>query len=152
MRLITIFMFVFVLMIRRPPRSTRTATLFPYTPLSRAAPPPPSCSPPSIPSPPTWRGAGDPGARPVPLAMESRMAVCTFTRLDAWCVDVFGPDDDPVLQGTVDGLPHVSTPIEALSPDDRYARGNDGPYTPSAHRPTRPTGWKGLHPIGRGGG
>src|SRR3546814_15967198 len=31
-------------MIRRPPRSTRTATLFPYTPLCRSdeAPPPPS--------------------------------------------------------------------------------------------------------------
>src|SRR3546814_19232589 len=30
----------FVLMIRRPPRSTRTATLFPYTTLFRSRPPP----------------------------------------------------------------------------------------------------------------
>src|SRR3546814_20707274 len=30
-------MFVFVLMIRRPPRSTRTDTLFPYTTLFRSA-------------------------------------------------------------------------------------------------------------------
>src|SRR3546814_15280117 len=32
-----VFVFVFVLMIRRPPRSTRTDTLFPYTTLFRSA-------------------------------------------------------------------------------------------------------------------
>src|SRR3546814_1864328 len=32
----------FFLMIRRPPRSTRTDTLFPYTPLFRSAAPPPA--------------------------------------------------------------------------------------------------------------
>src|SRR3546814_12994849 len=32
------FMFFFFLMIRRPPRSTRTDTLFPYTTLFRSAP------------------------------------------------------------------------------------------------------------------
>src|SRR3546814_15171652 len=32
----SIFMFVFFLMIRRPPRSTRTDTLFPYTTLFRS--------------------------------------------------------------------------------------------------------------------
>src|SRR3546814_16828328 len=31
-----VLMFVFFLMMRRPPRSTRTATLFPYTPLFRS--------------------------------------------------------------------------------------------------------------------
>src|SRR3546814_20160245 len=30
------FLFLFLLMIRRPPRSTRTDTLFPYTPLFRS--------------------------------------------------------------------------------------------------------------------
>src|SRR3546814_16931408 len=35
--LVTFFMFVFFLMIRRPPRSTRTYTLFPYTTLFRSA-------------------------------------------------------------------------------------------------------------------
>src|SRR3546814_1238084 len=39
-------------MIRRPPRSTRTDTLFPYTTLFRSTPPPRSSSPPApIPSP-----------------------------------------------------------------------------------------------------
>src|SRR3546814_3616997 len=33
--------FIFFLMIRRPPRSTRTDTLFPYTTLFRSRPPPP---------------------------------------------------------------------------------------------------------------
>src|SRR3546814_1947310 len=33
------FMFIFFLMIRRPPRSTRTATLFPYTTLFRSCRP-----------------------------------------------------------------------------------------------------------------
>src|SRR3546814_1428268 len=33
------FIFYFFLMIRRPPRSTRTDTLFPYTTLFRSAPP-----------------------------------------------------------------------------------------------------------------
>src|SRR3546814_5362602 len=33
----TVFLFVFFLMIRRPPRSTRTDTLFPYTTLFRSA-------------------------------------------------------------------------------------------------------------------
>src|SRR3546814_13147800 len=32
-----LFVFVFVLMIRRPPRSTRTDTLFPYTTLFRSS-------------------------------------------------------------------------------------------------------------------
>src|SRR3546814_19823788 len=32
-----VLMFVFFLMIRRPPRSTRTDTLFPYTPLFRSS-------------------------------------------------------------------------------------------------------------------
>src|SRR3546814_20069209 len=32
-----VFIFFFFLMIRRPPRSTRTDTLFPYTTLSRSA-------------------------------------------------------------------------------------------------------------------
>src|SRR3546814_6312830 len=38
----TLFLFLvfFFLMIRRPPRSTRTDTLFPYTTLFRSAPPP----------------------------------------------------------------------------------------------------------------
>src|SRR3546814_9947619 len=35
-----IFVFVFFLMIRRPPRSTRTDTLFPYTTLFRSRPEP----------------------------------------------------------------------------------------------------------------
>src|SRR3546814_4920153 len=34
---IFLFLFVFFLMIRRPPRSTRTDTLFPYTTLFRSA-------------------------------------------------------------------------------------------------------------------
>src|SRR3546814_12416777 len=33
---LTVFFFVFFLMIRRPPRSTRTDTLFPYTTLFRS--------------------------------------------------------------------------------------------------------------------
>src|SRR3546814_12872415 len=33
---VVVFMFVFFLMIRRPPRSTRTDTLFPYTTLFRS--------------------------------------------------------------------------------------------------------------------
>src|SRR3546814_11866610 len=37
--------FVFFLMIRRPPRSTRTDTLFPYTTLFRSAQPPHVMSP-----------------------------------------------------------------------------------------------------------
>src|SRR3546814_14730297 len=36
-----IFCFFFFLMIRRPPRSTRTDTLFPYTTLFRSPPPKP---------------------------------------------------------------------------------------------------------------
>src|SRR3546814_6359358 len=36
----THYLFVFFLMIRRPPRSTRTDTLFPYTTLFRSAAPP----------------------------------------------------------------------------------------------------------------
>src|SRR3546814_13818881 len=35
-RLLFLFVFVFCLMIRRPPRSTRTDTLFPYTTLFRS--------------------------------------------------------------------------------------------------------------------
>src|SRR3546814_8204360 len=35
----------FFLMIRRPPRSTRTDTLFPYTTLFRSPDPPPPCRP-----------------------------------------------------------------------------------------------------------
>src|SRR3546814_7890721 len=35
-------LFFFFLMIRRPPRSTRTDTLFPYTTLFRSSPSPPS--------------------------------------------------------------------------------------------------------------
>src|SRR3546814_7421482 len=35
-----LFVFVFFLMIRRPPRSTRTDTLFPYTTLFRSVQPP----------------------------------------------------------------------------------------------------------------
>src|SRR3546814_14398967 len=38
-------MFLFFVMIRRPPRSTRTATLFPYTTLSRSASTPPTPRP-----------------------------------------------------------------------------------------------------------
>src|SRR3546814_13890623 len=37
--------FVFFLMIRRPPRSTRTDTLFPYTTLFRSHPTPPGFAP-----------------------------------------------------------------------------------------------------------
>src|SRR3546814_15586486 len=42
MPLVLILLFLFFLMIRRPPRSTRTDTLFPYTTLFRSvsAPPP----------------------------------------------------------------------------------------------------------------
>src|SRR3546814_1075192 len=36
MRLCIVFLFIFFLMIRRPPRSTRTDTLFPYTTLFRS--------------------------------------------------------------------------------------------------------------------
>src|SRR3546814_10355999 len=39
-----ILLFFFVLMIRLPPRSTRTDTLFPYTTLFRSAPSPPAAS------------------------------------------------------------------------------------------------------------
>src|SRR3546814_15489310 len=35
--ILVVFCFVFFLMIRRPPRSTRTDTLFPYTTLFRSA-------------------------------------------------------------------------------------------------------------------
>src|SRR3546814_4134196 len=56
---------VFFLMIRRPPRSTRTDTLFPYTTLFRSRPTPPSTltagAPARRPSSATW-----PGARPTP--------------------------------------------------------------------------------------
>src|SRR3546814_7116652 len=38
-----ILLFVFFLMIRRPPRSTRTDTLFPYTTLFRSIPSDPLC-------------------------------------------------------------------------------------------------------------
>src|SRR3546814_9710907 len=40
--MITIFIFFFFLMIRRPPRSTRTDTLFPYTTLFRSSWPRPA--------------------------------------------------------------------------------------------------------------
>src|SRR3546814_4789661 len=36
MYLLTLFVFIYFLMIRRPPRSTRTDTLFPYTTLFRS--------------------------------------------------------------------------------------------------------------------
>src|SRR3546814_13460483 len=36
-RIFLLFLFLFFLMIRRPPRSTRTDTLFPYTTLFRSA-------------------------------------------------------------------------------------------------------------------
>src|SRR3546814_6651553 len=38
MRIVVIWLLVFFLMIRRPPRSTRTDTLFPYTTLFRSHP------------------------------------------------------------------------------------------------------------------
>src|SRR3546814_20034705 len=38
-------------MIRRPPRSTRTDTLFPYTTLFRSLKPPPASMPPDLPPP-----------------------------------------------------------------------------------------------------
>src|SRR3546814_18796477 len=49
------FVLFFFLMIRRPPRSTRTDTLFPYTTLFRSRRPSPRSPPPSTkpPSPPT---------------------------------------------------------------------------------------------------
>src|SRR3546814_4035854 len=40
-----LFYIFFFLMIRRPPRSTRTDTLFPYTPLFRSPPGPPAAAP-----------------------------------------------------------------------------------------------------------
>src|SRR3546814_19971965 len=51
----TLVVIFFFLMIRRPPRSTRTDTLFPYTTLFRSRPPP---SPPSRRSRWTQRGDG----------------------------------------------------------------------------------------------
>src|SRR3546814_5419221 len=67
-------------MIRRPPRSTRTDTLFPYTTLFRSGgplpPPPPPlpvrrCPHPAAPLPPKWLPP------PVPLAVpRSRSAPC----------------------------------------------------------------------------
>src|SRR3546814_1599911 len=47
----------FCLMIRRPPRSTRTDTLFPYTTLFRSQPPLASCRP--VLTVRTWAGLGD---------------------------------------------------------------------------------------------
>src|SRR3546814_14375617 len=47
--------FVFFLMIRRPPRSTRTDTLFPYTTLFRSKPPCPAMAESPTPAPPGWR-------------------------------------------------------------------------------------------------
>src|SRR3546814_11907933 len=43
--LFTLFILFFFLMIRRPPRSTRTDTLFPYTTLFRSAPDAQPCPP-----------------------------------------------------------------------------------------------------------
>src|SRR3546814_20964099 len=50
------YIIVFFLMIRRPPRSTRTDTLFPYTTLfrSRSSEGPPSCAGPGR-TPPMWK-------------------------------------------------------------------------------------------------
>src|SRR3546814_16569871 len=48
---IQLVLFLFVLMIRRPPRSTGTDTLFPYTPLFRSGPVP------AIPDEPRWSRA-----------------------------------------------------------------------------------------------
>src|SRR3546814_7384468 len=45
---------VFFLMIRRPPRSTRTDTLFPYTPLFRSVPRTRSGAPPGLSAEPAW--------------------------------------------------------------------------------------------------
>src|SRR3546814_8640255 len=53
------FSFCFFLMIRRPPRSTRTDTLFPYTTLFRS---PAATTPPTWPPAAPWR----PGTRPRP--------------------------------------------------------------------------------------
>src|SRR3546814_12369154 len=59
---------VFFLMIRRPPRSTRTDTLFPYTTLFRSCPHPPACADSICRSrrtaPPTVRHRGSPAAPP----------------------------------------------------------------------------------------
>src|SRR3546814_11234031 len=55
-----LFLYLFFLMIRRPPRSTRTDTLFPYTTLFRSEPSPPRRALGGD----RGHGAGDPWPRP----------------------------------------------------------------------------------------
>src|SRR3546814_16311897 len=64
--MILMFVFFFFLMIRRPPRSTRTDTLFPYTTLFRSDPH--SMSPPRLPE----RSIRANPVRPAPKRSDSR--------------------------------------------------------------------------------
>src|SRR3546814_5012946 len=74
---------VFVLMIRRPPRATRTDTLFPYTTLFRSARPTSSAYSPITRHTPT---------KPSSSAITEKMkSVCASGRYDSFCTDAPRP-------------------------------------------------------------
>src|SRR3546814_838132 len=92
----SVYVFVFFLMIRRPPRSTRTDTLFPYTTLFRSAAP----------------GFSHARPGPLPLASQRRMAAAPAAQPPGP-----GPGGLPVLarrpHRALSGRPSMSLPAPA---------------------------------------
>src|SRR3546814_20160731 len=95
-------------MIRRPPRSTRTDTLFPYTTLFRSLPfPPAGCFPSSSPQP--LRGVA-----PLPPYRRHQRAASTATRA-ADRADI-----------STDQVAHLRACAPHRSEDERVSRGLEG--------------------------
>src|SRR3546814_21105600 len=98
---------VFVLMIRRPPRATRTDTLFPYTTLFRSARPTSSAYSPITRHTPT---------KPSSTAITEKMkSVCAAGRYDSFCTDAPRP--------TPNHSPRPTAISELLSwePEERWS-------------------------------
>src|SRR3546814_17030250 len=111
--------FFFLLMIRRPPRSTRTDTLFPYTTLFRSQPgragdrPPPAQHPAHADHPSRLSGPGAGIARHCDLSMEN----CKMTKLK------LGPlTEDKPVKVTIDLPGALHSDIVAYA--DALAREN----------------------------
>src|SRR3546814_20418114 len=130
-------LFIFFLMIRRPPRSTRTDPLFPYTTLFRS-----SGRPPPIPHPPSaafpWIGGGAcmPWLQYLPrakrLALGLAGALCCAVAVSATAQQSDSADPHPVVHVTSGAVlllyhhfgsdappshPTTPTPLRAPPPD-----------------------------------
>src|SRR3546814_876111 len=153
-------------MIRRPPRSTRTDTLFPYTTLCRSqlTTPKPTVSRPLLfarhpssvaacqphQSPPDWFRKETNGARGSNSMIgdfeQRRVKLSTGVELDV--VDM-GPKDAPVLiflHGFPEShrtwrhqLPHFADRFRCIAPDQRGYRGSSKPEDAESYTPDKLT-------------